>query len=172
MDIMQDRKFVPKRCLEVEKKEVNKFDISNTHFINFEELTKEINEISLVNGPENKIKINTDLLPIKKDYLWQNIIKDLFKIDESINLDDYISNINLDFPFNSYNIFFNYKKAEICKEKLSFDNLKNKLNIINKKILSIWDKMEKKEKEPFERIRKEKSEEYKAQITIMKNFFY
>lgn len=146
MDIMQDRKFVPKRCLEVEKKEVNKFDISNTHFINFEELTKEINEISLVNGPENKIKINTDLLPIKKDYLWQNIIKDLFKIDESINLDDYISNINLDFPFNSYNIFFNYKKAEICKEKLSFDNLKNKLNIINKKILSIWDKMEKKEK--------------------------
>lgn len=31
--------------------------------------------------------------------------------------------------------------------------------------------MEKKEKEPFERIRKEKLEEYKAQLSIMKNFF-
>jgi len=32
--------------------------------------------------------------------------------------------------------------------------------------------MEKKEKEPFERIRKEKLEEYKAQLSVMKNFFF
>ena len=72
---------------------------------------KLINNIVLINKTEINHKIETKLLPINYNYLWQKIIKDINEVNAAVNLDNILSSIYLDTPPNSYSIFYNSQKG-------------------------------------------------------------
>ena len=52
-------------------------------------------------------KIDLNLLSVNYDFFWQNIVKELYHIEEYINLNKEIVNIRFENPSSSYTYFFN-----------------------------------------------------------------
>ena len=119
-------------------------------------------------GKKNLIEnIDIDLLPIKYDKLWQDIIKDIYNIDSTINLDDILKNINIDEPVNSYFIF---SKHELSK--FNFEESIDKFNIKKSELVNKWNNMTDKEKIPYELKSGENCSNYNKNMALINKYLF
>ena len=119
-------------------------------------------------GKKNLIEnIDIDLLPIKYDKLWQDIIKDIYNIDSAVNLDDILKNINNDEPVNSYVIF---SKHELSK--FNFEESIDKFNIRKSEIANKWNNMTDKEKIPYELKSGENCSNYNKNMALINKYLF
>ena len=147
----------------------NDFNFEERNNINGNELfaidqIESIKEKEKQNLPE---KMDIDLLPIKYDKLWQDIIKDIYNIDSNTNLDDILKNINIDTPVKSYVIF---SKHELSK--LNFEDSIDKF-IVRKNELAIkWNNMTDKEKIPYEKKSGEACSNYNKNMAVINKYLF
>ena len=119
-------------------------------------------------GKKNLIEnIDLDLLPIKYDKLWQDIIKDIYNIDSAVNLDDILKNINIDEPVNSYVIF---SKHELSK--FNFEESIDKFNIKKSELVNKWNNMTDKEKIPYELKSGENCSNYNKNMALINKYLF
>ena len=119
-------------------------------------------------GKKNLIEnIDIDLLPIKYDKLWQDIIKDIYNIDSAVNLDDILKNINIDEPVNSYFIF---SKHELSK--FNFEESIDKFNIKKSELVNKWNNMTDKEKIPYELKSGENCSNYNKNMALINKYLF
>ena len=111
--------------------------------------------------------IDLDLLPIKYDKLWQDIIKDIYNIDSAVNLDDILKNINNDEPVNSYVIF---SKHELSK--FNFEESIDKFNIKKSELVNKWNNMTDKEKIPYELKSGENCSNYNKNMALINKYLF
>ena len=147
----------------------NDFNFEERNNINGNELfaidqIESIKEKEKQNLPE---KMNIDLLPIKYDKLWQDIIKDIYNIDSNTNLDDILKNINIDTPVKSYVIF---SKHELSK--LNFEDSIDKFNVRKNELAIKWNNMTDKEKIPYEKKSGEACSNYNKNIAVINKYLF
>ena len=123
-----------------------------------------IKEKEKQNLPE---KMNIDLLPIKYDKLWQDIIKDIYNIDSNTNLDDILKNININTPVKSYVIF---SKHELSK--LNFEDSIGKFNVRKNELAIKWNNMTDKEKIPYEKKSGEACSNYNKNMAVINKYLF
>jgi len=147
----------------------NDFNFEERNIINGNELfaidqIESIKEKEKQNLPE---KMNIDLLPIKYDKLWQDIIKDIYNIDSNTNLDDILKNINIDTPVKSYVIF---SKHELSK--LNFEDSIDKFNVRKNELAIKWNNMTDKEKIPYEKKSGEACSNYNKNMAVINKYLF
>ena len=147
----------------------NDFNFEERNNINGNELfaidqIESIKEKEKQNLPE---KMNIDLLPIKYDKLWQDIIKDIYNIDSNTNLDDILKNINIDTPVKSYVIF---SKHELSK--LNFEDSIDKFNVRKNELAIKWNNMTDKEKIPYEKKSGEACSNYNKNMAVINKYLF
>ena len=147
----------------------NDFNFEERNNINGNELfaidqIESIKEKEKQNLPE---KMNIDLLPIKYDKLWQDIIKDIYNIDSNTNLDDILKNINIDTPVKSYVIF---SKHELSK--LNFEDAIDKFNVRKNELAIKWNNMTDKEKIPYEKKSGEACSNYNKNMAVINKYLF
>ena len=123
-----------------------------------------IKEKEKQNLPE---KMDIDLLPIKYDKLWQDIIKDIYNIDSNTNLDDILKNININTPVKSYVIF---SKHELSK--LNFEDSIGKFNVRKNELAIKWNNMTDKEKIPYEKKSGEACSNYNKNMAVINKYLF
>ena len=147
----------------------NDFNFEERNNINGNELfaidqIESIKEKEKQNLPE---KMDIDLLPIKYDKLWQDIIKDIYNIDSNTNLDDILKNINIDTPVKSYVIF---SKHELSK--LNFEDSIDKFNVRKNELAIKWNNMTDKEKIPYEKKSGEACSNYNKNMAVINKYLF
>ena len=147
----------------------NDFNFEERNNINGNELfaidqIESIKEKEKQNLPE---KMDIDLLPIKYDTLWQDIIKDIYNIDSNTNLDDILKNINIDTPVKSYVIF---SKHELSK--LNFEDSIDKFNVRKNELAIKWNNMTDKEKIPYEKKSGEACSNYNKNMAVINKYLF
>lgn len=130
-------------------------------------------EIKIINLKKNKkINVNHDeeddnllknfiikLLTIKKDYLWQDIIKEIYNIDKNYKINNIISDINLTQPYNSFLIF----KSQKYEEKRNNNN--------NNKITITFEEMEKEIKKEWSEKTENEKIKYREGAKKLRNIY-
>ena len=92
---------------------------------------------------QNRLLIDeTEIDDLEQDLLWQKVVKDIYDINEDINLDNIINKIDFKNPRPAINIFITEK---IKKEKIKVND-KIKIKEINKKLSDEFNKLKKEEK--------------------------
>ena len=147
----------------------NDFNFEERNNINGNELfaidqIESIKEKEKQNLPE---KMDIDLLPIKYDKLWQDIIKDIYNIDSNTNLDDILKNININTPVKSYVIF---SKHELSK--LNFEDSIDKFNVRKNELAIKWNNMTDKEKIPYEKKSGEACSNYNKNMAVINKYLF
>ena len=147
----------------------NDFNFEERNNINGNELfaidqIESIKEKEKQNLPE---KMDIDLLPIKYDKLWQDIIKDIYNIDSNTNLDDILKNININTPVKSYVIF---SKHELSK--LNFEDSIDKFNVRKNELAIKWNNMTDKEKIPYEKKSGEVCSNYNKNMAVINKYLF
>ena len=147
----------------------NDFNFEERNNINGNELfaidqIESIKEKEKQNLPE---KMDIDLLPIKYDKLWQDIIKDIYNIDSNTNLDDILKNININTPVKSYVIF---SKHELSK--LNFEDSIDKFNVRKNELAIKWNNMTDKEKIPYEKKNGEACSNYNKNMAVINKYLF
>ena len=147
----------------------NDFNFEERNIINGNELfaidqIESIKEKEKQNLPE---KMDIDLLPIKYDKLWQDIIKDIYNIDSNTNLDDILKNININTPVKSYVIF---SKHELSK--LNFEDSIDKFNVRKNELAIKWNNMTDKEKIPYEKKSGEACSNYNKNMAVINKYLF
>ena len=93
------------------------------------------------------IDIDFNVLPINYDILWQDKVKEIFKVNKTINLDNILIKINLEQPVNKYILFFRDKKYEFNNSDKN--NKRNNFLNLKEYAISKWKNIDSKEKECF-----------------------
>ena len=145
----------------------NDFNFEERNNINGNELFA-IDQIESIKEKQNlPEKMDIDLLPIKYDKLWQDIIKDIYNIDSNTNLDDILKNININTPVKSYVIF---SKHELSK--LNFEDSIDKFNVRKNELAIKWNNMTDKEKIPYEKKSGEACSNYNKNMAVINKYLF
>ena len=98
-----------------------------------------IQDSNIITKEEKKEELGFDInkLNIRKDSKWQDIPKKIFGINKDVDLDEYLLNIDLKTPVNSFLIF--------CREKNKYLNKK----INQEKRNKMWNELNKDDKNKY-----------------------
>jgi len=116
----------------------------------------------------NKLKnLDYTYLPINKDYYWQEIIKEIFNMDKSFNMDEILKKLNIDPPLSSYIIYH----SEKFKENKN-NNKSETFKSLEANISKEWKKISKEEKNKYKKASNNSKINYARSIAIINKYLF
>ena len=104
-------------------------------------IIQDLNIFSEDEKEELDFDFDINKLNIHKDSKWQDIPKKIFGINKDVDLDEYLLNIDLKPPVNSFFIF--------CREKTKYLHRNLLLNDMHNMILKAWNELNKEDKQKY-----------------------